>query len=203
MFYCPPPFSYTGKNSSASPHLELLAHAYIYKTRNSAQCNCSAKSLAASVMSSILPTPPYLPPVILYTGRGSGHRGVWLQGGLGGGGGWGRGRGLGGGGGGRGYFIHPAIYCTTTWCFALKGLRTTTQATRSRPEAFYPRAWRLVQKDLQSAHHLSRPDWPEPFHRRQANALSEQGVSNALTFSLAPGQMLHKSYELFLLRTAK
>ena len=39
---------------------------------------------------------------------------------------WGRGlgRGLGGGGGGRGHFIHPAIYCTTTLCFALKGLLT-------------------------------------------------------------------------------
>ncbi len=49
-------------------------------------------------------------------------------------GGWGRGRGLGrggglgegvwGGGGGKGHFIHLAMYCTTTWCFALKGLRT-------------------------------------------------------------------------------
>ncbi len=30
----------------------------------------------------------------------------------------------GGGLGGRGY-VHPAaMYCTTTWCFALKGLRT-------------------------------------------------------------------------------
>ncbi len=26
--------------------------------------------------------------------------------------------------GGRGYFIYLAIYCTATWCFALKGLRT-------------------------------------------------------------------------------
>ncbi len=42
----------------------------------------------------------------------SGHRGVWL----------------GGGGfhGGRGHFGPAAIYCTTTWCFALKGLRTRT-----------------------------------------------------------------------------
>ncbi len=29
------------------------------------------------------------------------------------------------GGGGRGYFGLAAIYCITTWCFALKGLRTT------------------------------------------------------------------------------
>ncbi len=34
--------------------------------------------------------------------------------------------GLGSGGGGRGHFIHLAMYCTTTWCFALKGLRTIT-----------------------------------------------------------------------------
>ncbi len=35
-----------------------------------------------------------------------------------------RGRGLGGGRGGMGHFIHLAIYCTTIWCFTLKGLRT-------------------------------------------------------------------------------
>ncbi len=40
-------------------------------------------------------------------------------------GGLGEGEGVGGGGGGRGHFIHLATYCTTTWCFALKGLRTT------------------------------------------------------------------------------
>ncbi len=53
-------------------------------------------------------------------------------GGKGSGGGRGLGEGVGGGGGelgggGRGHFIHPAIHCTTTWCFALKGLRTTTK----------------------------------------------------------------------------
>ncbi len=26
--------------------------------------------------------------------------------------------------GGRGHFIHLATHCTTTWCFAQKGLRT-------------------------------------------------------------------------------
>ncbi len=31
-----------------------------------------------------------------------------------------------GGGRGRGYFSPAAIYCIATWCFALKGLRTTT-----------------------------------------------------------------------------
>ncbi len=47
--------------------------------------------------------------------------GVWLQGEFGcEEGGFGQ-----GGEGGRGYFIHLAINCTTTWCFALKGLRTT------------------------------------------------------------------------------
>ncbi len=40
-------------------------------TRSSAQGNCSAKSLAASVMSSILPCPPCLPPVMLSMGWGS------------------------------------------------------------------------------------------------------------------------------------
>ncbi len=47
------------------------------------------------------------------------------QGGMGQGG-WGRGGDQ--GGGGRGHFIHLAMYCTTTWCFALKGLRTTKGA---------------------------------------------------------------------------
>ncbi len=38
----------------------------------------------------------------------------------------------GSGGGGRGHFIHLAIHCTTTWRFALKGLRTITQLKTSR-----------------------------------------------------------------------
>ncbi len=51
-------------------------------------------------------------------GEGSGHGGeAWV-----GGGGLGEGRGL--GGGDRGHFHPPAMYCTTTWCFALKRLRT-------------------------------------------------------------------------------
>ncbi len=70
------------------------------QTRSSAQGNCSAKSLAASVMSSILPCPPCLPPVMLSMGGGS----IWWGGGV-----W---QGEGVGGGGRGHFIHPAIYCT-------------------------------------------------------------------------------------------
>ncbi len=47
-----------------------------------------------------------------------------------GGGGSGRGRGglAGGRGGGRGHFSPADIYCTTTWCFALKGLRTMISA---------------------------------------------------------------------------
>ncbi len=44
------------------------------------------------------------------------------EGGPAGGGGWGRGRGW-------EHFIHLAIYCTTTWCFALKGLRTTRDSS--------------------------------------------------------------------------
>ncbi len=35
--------------------------------------------------------------------------------------------------GGRGHFVHLAMYCTTTWCFALKGLPTTMTHTRSAP----------------------------------------------------------------------
>ncbi len=47
--------------------------------------------------------------------------GVWLWGG----GGFHReGRGVPQGGGGRGHFGPAAIYCTTTWCFTLKGLCT-------------------------------------------------------------------------------
>ncbi len=39
---------------------------------------------------------------------------------------WERGRGR-----GRGHFIHLAIYCTATWCFVLKGLRTTMHQSES------------------------------------------------------------------------
>ncbi len=45
-------------------------------------------------------------------------------------------QGEGGWGGGGGHFIHPAIYCTITWCFALKGLRTITiHSARKRAES--------------------------------------------------------------------
>ncbi len=67
--------------------------------RSSAQGNCSAKSLAGNVVNSSLSS--------LSSRRGSS-----------------RGGGIGGRGRDRGHFIHLAIYCTTTWCFALKGLRT-------------------------------------------------------------------------------
>ncbi len=70
---------------------------------------------------------------MLSTGRGGSSQGEGVQVGEGEGrglgeeeGGWGREREV--GGGGREHFIHLAIYCTTTWCFALKGLRTTTRA---------------------------------------------------------------------------
>ncbi len=50
----------------------------------------------------------------LATGGGSGHMGgAWVGGGEG------------EGEGGRGHFHLAALYCTITWCFALKGLRTT------------------------------------------------------------------------------
>ena len=38
---------------------------------------------------------------------------------------WGEG---GGGRGGRGHFSLAAIYCTITWCFVPKGLRTTKES---------------------------------------------------------------------------
>ncbi len=72
-----------------------------------------ATAVRSPVMPLILPCPPCLL-------RGGGVQ----QGGVGSGGGGGPAGGLGGGGGGKGHFIQPVIYCTTTWCFALKGLRT-------------------------------------------------------------------------------
>ncbi len=97
------------------------------ETRSSAQGNCSAKSLAASVLSwilpcsSILPCPPCLPLVILSRGVAGGG-----EGGLAGGRGGGRGRGR-----GQGHFSPAAIHCTTTRCFALKGLRTMSYRQRT------------------------------------------------------------------------
>ncbi len=89
----------------------------------------SAQSLAVLVMLSILPCSsilpcPCLPPVMLYAVHGGSclQRGkVCLQQG---GPAFSRGRGGLVGGGGRGHFNPAAIYCTITWCFALKGLRT-------------------------------------------------------------------------------
>ncbi len=110
----------------------------VFATRSSAQGNCSAKSLAGSVMSSILPCssilscPPCLPPVMLSMGGcpASGRGGVQQgEGSLAGGGGGGSGR----GGGGQGTFQSSCHNCTTTWCFALKGLRTNrTRRRRTR-----------------------------------------------------------------------
>ncbi len=92
-------------------------------TRSSAQGNCSAKSLAGNVINSSLS---------FLSSRGGVQGQGGLGGGLGRGGGWGGGEGFGEGegdlgGGGRGHCIHLAIYCTATWCFALKGLRTITR----------------------------------------------------------------------------
>ena len=50
----------------------------------------------------------------------------------GGEGGLGKGKGF--GGRGRGHFHPPAIYCTTTWCFALKGLRTKRALGPNHPQ---------------------------------------------------------------------
>ncbi len=59
--------------------------------------------------SSILPC---LPPVMLSIGGVQQEKG-----------------GSGRGEGGRGHFSPAAIYCTTTWCFALKGLSTVSGGT--------------------------------------------------------------------------
>ena len=98
-------------------------------TRSSAQGNCSAKSLAGHVVDSSLSSLSSTSHVGRLQGGGGSTRGEGGPAGGsggGGGGGWG-GEGVGGGGGGRGHFIHLAIHCTTTWCFALKGLRTITR----------------------------------------------------------------------------
>ncbi len=75
-------------------------------TRSSAQGNCSAKSLAGNVVDSSLSP-------LSSTSHANTNPQIHRGGGQ-------------GGGRGRGHFHPPAIYCTTTWCFALKGLRTTT-----------------------------------------------------------------------------
>ena len=81
--------------------------------RNKKQCSRQLQcEVPCRQMSLILPCPPCLPQ------GGFGGRGVWGQGGLG--------RGV-EGEGGRGHFICFA-YCTTTWCFSLKGLRTMNVA---------------------------------------------------------------------------
>ncbi len=63
------------------------------------------------------------------------------QGGLAGGGGLGEGEGVGGGGwgrgGGQGTFHPPCHYCTITWCFALKGLRTIRHAPHNACSAHF------------------------------------------------------------------
>ena len=91
--------------------------------------------------SSILPGPPCPPPVMLSVGGGGLATGVWPQGGSGhrGGlamGGFHRGEGV-RGEGGRGHFGPAAIYCTATWCFALKGFRTTTRLSSPTRKQIY------------------------------------------------------------------
>ncbi len=138
--------------SSDLRHAECCITRYVPVDQNNEQCSrfSSAKSLAGNVVD------PSLSSLSSTSHAGHGGGGPVGEGGpMGegfGGGGWGRGRGLGGleegegvwgGGGGLGegegvgggegarrHFIHLALYCTTTWCFAPKGLRTMRRSTR-------------------------------------------------------------------------
>ncbi len=103
------------------------------RIRSSAQGNCSAKSLAALVMlsillcSSILPCPPCLPPAMLSMEGGSGLGGVWPWGVQVGGGGLGEGR-------GQGTFHPPCHILHYHMVLAQKGLRTISSlAARTAP----------------------------------------------------------------------
>ncbi len=66
--------------------------------------------------------------------------GVWVGGG-----------GVGGGGGGRGHFHPAAIYCTTTWCFALKGLCTINKTELAHVIVFAPGSEGPKHKRIRSA----------------------------------------------------
>ncbi len=115
-----------------------LLHVSIHcSTRSSAQGNISAKSLASNVTDSSLSS---LSSVGEGPGvGGSGARGVWRQGGWGGGGGQ--------GGGGRGHFIYLAIYCTTTWCFALRDFAQISGQNGLCEHGIHPRS-ELVFENL-------------------------------------------------------
>ncbi len=106
-----------------TPLLTVVRFCYL-ETRSSAQGNCSVKSLGSSVVDSSLSSL-----------SSTSHAG---QGGFGVGGVWGRGPGW-----GRGVWgeagIHLAIYCTTTWCFALKGLRTINSSESRTRLCMFPR----------------------------------------------------------------
>ncbi len=102
------------------------------------QCEvpCSVGNVVNSSLfiNSSLPSLPSTSHAACYLWEGGGvwPRGIWI-----GGSGWVGGSGWGGVWlGGRGHFSPAAIYCITTWCFALKGLRTTTATTRQGKEAW-------------------------------------------------------------------
>ncbi len=112
------------KNHGTSLHFFATMHA-----EQEAVLKATAVRSPLPLMSSLLPCPPCLPQVR------SRVRGVWWgRGCLGALGGW-------GGGGGWGHFIHLAMYCTTTWCFALKGLRTI-RANEGSPKQFIETTYR-------------------------------------------------------------
>ncbi len=69
------------------------------------------------------------------------HQSCCLQGGILPRGAWAGGGGGELGGGGRGHFHPPAMFCTTTWCFALNGLHTMTWVCcQNIPQLFYTRS---------------------------------------------------------------
>ncbi len=151
------------------------------KTRSSAQGNCSAKSLVSNVIDSSLSSSSL--------SSGGGGPGA---GGSGGGRVQARGGGWGGGGrsGGRGQgTFHPPCHthCTTTWCFALKGLRTMNTASRC---TYLARAGRFGDGEavavpapvgVGAAVHASSPDGADALWARRRLAVDPVHAVTRLT----------------------
>ncbi len=111
-------------------------------------------------------------------------RGVWQgEEGLAGGGGRGSGRGEGKRGSGRGrggwgHFSPAAIYCTTTWCFALKGLRTTTSSEKLGSRHFNRVAKVDVSEHMKTK---SRVAVPERVSMRMRHPLTLSTIDSSIS----------------------